>query len=133
MAWIAAALAWFGVTVLRGRRERFVSGSVVAGFIIVALLNIINPDAVIARANIARAQDGRDLDISYLTLLSADAAPTLVSGLSGLSPGTRCTIAEHLDRRAAGRAGSSWRSWSIGRWRADRSVSGIRSVLDECR
>jgi hypothetical protein len=133
MVWIAAALAWFGWTVLRGHRERFVLGSLVAGFMVVAFLNVMNPDAVIARANIARAQQGRELDISYLTRLSADAAPTLVAELTRLVPDARCAIAEHLDSTAARRAGSSWLSWSLGRWRADRAISGIRSVLHECR
>ncbi len=133
MAWIAAALAWFGLTVLRGHRERFVFGSLTAGFLVVGVLNLMNPDAVIARANIERAKEGRELDIGYLSLLSADATPTLASALPELAPDARCTIAEHLEEMAAQRAGSSWRSWSLGRSRADRAMAGISSVLDDCR
>ena len=133
MSWIAASLAVFGLTVLRGRRERFVLGSLVAGFIVVGVLNLMNPDAVIARANIERAKEGRELDISYLSLLSADATPTVAAALPDLPPDVRCSVAEHLAEMSAQRTGSSWRSWSLGRSRADGAMDGVDSILGDCR
>ena len=74
MVWIAAALAWFGVTTLRGHGRRFVFGAIMAGFVVVAVMNVLNPDAMIARTNLARAEQGEQLDAAYLRHLSADAS-----------------------------------------------------------
>jgi hypothetical protein len=125
MVWIAIALGWFGLTVLRRQRHRFVFGALVAGLAVVGAVNVANPDAVIARANIARAARGLDLDVDYITRLSADAAPTLVSALPELDQEVRCAIARHLEEENTLRIGSSWLSWSVGRFRADRAVARV--------
>jgi hypothetical protein len=132
MAWIAAALAWFGATVLRGERHRFVFGAIVAGFVVVGGMNVLNPDAVIARANLAREARGDELDARYLGQLSADAAPVLTAALSSLSADQRCTIARDLAQQHAERQGSDWRSWSLGRSHAEGAFETINSALRAC-
>lgn len=81
MAWLAFVLLWFALTVLRGRRDRFAFGALVAGFAVAFLLNVFSPDAVVARVNIARLEANERFDAYYLTLLSADAAPVLEGSL----------------------------------------------------
>ena len=49
MVWIAAVLLWLAITVLAGRRERFAFGALLAGFATVLFLNVLSPDAVVAR------------------------------------------------------------------------------------
>jgi len=132
MIWIAVALAWFGTTVLRGKRNRFVFGAIVAGFVVVAGLNVLNPDAVIARANLTREARGEELDVHYLGLLSADATPVLTAALGDLSADHRCTIARDLASEHEERQGSDWRSWSLGRSHADGAFETINSALRGC-
>ena len=107
-------------------------GVVVAGLFVVATLNLMNPDGFIARVNITRAAEGKELDVVYLTRLSADAAPTLVAALPDLAPADGCHIAQHLSEERAERIGSSWRSWSLGRSRADKVTANLGSVLRHC-
>ena len=59
MGWLAAVFLWFAATVMAGRRERFAFGAIVAGFLLVIVLSALNPDALIARTNLARAKTGR--------------------------------------------------------------------------
>ncbi len=76
MVWLGVVLVWLAVTVLRvldptgdnlGRR-RFAFGALVTGLALVVALDLINPDALIARTNLARAAAsvGQPLDAEYL-------------------------------------------------------------------
>jgi hypothetical protein len=78
MAWLVVVFGWFAVTVLRGRDARFLIGVLVSAWGCLAALNVGNPAAFVARANIARAEQGKELDVNYLVRLGADAAPALV-------------------------------------------------------
>jgi hypothetical protein len=77
MGWLALVFAWFAVTVLRGRGSRFVAGVLFSGWGTLVALNIADPAGLVARANVARAERGKELDVSYIQSLGADAAPAL--------------------------------------------------------
>jgi hypothetical protein len=77
MLWLGVLTVWFGLTVLRDRREPFVFGMFVTGLIMVFALNAANPDACIVRTNLARAEEGKDVDYGYFPSLSSDAIPAL--------------------------------------------------------
>ncbi|MBE2197636.1 MAG: DUF4173 domain-containing protein, partial [Anaerolinea sp.] len=81
MAWLALTLVWFLLT-LWVRPDRFAIGALLAVVGFVATLNLINPDAFIARQNLDRYASTGDLDVAYLTSLSDDAVPQLVRGLN---------------------------------------------------
>ena len=81
LLWAGATLGWLGVTVLRSRAERFAFGAMVSAFAVLGALNFVNPDAMVVRVNLARAESGQELDVAYLATLSADAAPALASFL----------------------------------------------------
>ena len=132
MTWIALTLCWFGLSVLRGQRERFVAGAAVAGFLVVAGLNVLNPDRTIVRTNVARAVSDKELDASYVTTLSADAAPYLLAALPSLSADDRCTVAQHLVDASAERLGTSWRTWNLGRARASGIADRARPTAARC-
>jgi len=131
MVWVALALLWFGVTALRSQRDRFVFGAIVAGFVVVAAMNVANPDAMIARVNLARAAQGAELDASYLRWLGDDATPALVAGLPALSATDRCAIAGHLAERAGQREGD-WRTWNLGRAGADAAYERFAAMTLDC-
>lgn len=81
MAWLAVTLVWFLLT-LWLRPDRFAIGALLAVMGFVATLNLINPDAFIARQNLDRYARMGDLDVAYLASLSDDAVPQLVRGLN---------------------------------------------------
>jgi len=55
MVWLAIVFAWFGLTILRGRTRDFAAGMTITGFLTLAGLNVVNPEALVARASIDRA------------------------------------------------------------------------------
>lgn len=130
MLWLAALIGWFGVTVLRGRRDRFAFGALIAGFLAVALLHLLNPDATIARVNSDRAANGQRADADYLTRLSDDAVPALAAGLPSAPPAQRCVIAAELLRRWPAIDQADWRVWSLAREQARRAIA---ARLDDLR
>jgi hypothetical protein len=113
IGWLAAVFLWFGITVLRGRRASFALGAVVAGFAATAILNVVNPDALIARTNLDRSR----VDVPYVAGLSDDAVPEMLERLPSLRPGLRRALALELLRRNP--SGGDWRSFNLARSHAD--------------
>jgi hypothetical protein len=129
MGWLAVVLLWFALTVLRGRRRLFAQGALAAGVVLVAALNVCNPDGLIAKVNLGRARVGGRFDARYAAALSADAVPALVAGLSTLS-------AEDQGKMIAGLSGlrqrlerGDWRTWSWSRARARRALEQISPLM----
>jgi len=126
LMWIGAMLLWLAATVLRGRRESFAFGALLSGLAVVVSLFAVNPDAIVARTNVARmeaADTPVPFDVVYATSLSADAVPVLINALPGLPRDVQCRLARRMLRRwPPGRAGSIG-SWN---WSASRAVDSVR-------
>ncbi len=122
MAWLAIVFLWFASTVLCGKRERFVFGALVAAWLVIGYLHLLNPDALIVRTNIGRLSAGRSFDAKYVTSLSADAIPSLTAALPNLSQKDRCLIATRLLKRWPPSAPVDWRSWSWARATAQQAL-----------
>jgi uncharacterized protein DUF4153 len=97
MGWLVLVFGWFAATVLRGRRERFGTGALLAGWLVLACLNLANPDGIIARVNLDRAFAGRPFDVEYAERLSADALPALSRGIPRVESADACTAAWRLN------------------------------------
>jgi hypothetical protein len=123
MGWLVLVFGWFGATVLRGRRERFGMGALLAGWLVLAALNLVNPDGVIAEVNLARAARGRPFDVAYATTLSADALPAWHRALPRLATNEACAAASRLNARWGAELGASGR-WTIALARAPRGRVG---------
>ena len=136
MAWVGVALGWFGMTILRGRRARFGVGLLVISAGWIATLNVIDPEAVVVRVNLARALEGHPFDTQYHARLSADAVPATIAAAEAL-PAAECQDLMHwlstrwsdelmLDR--------DWRSWTLPLDRAERLAGHPEEVLirDHC-
>jgi hypothetical protein len=121
--WLGAVLLCFCATVLRRRRRSFAVGALVAGFAAVAAMNVLNPDALIARTNVARPQ----VDIGYLARLSDDATPTLLRALPSLSSTERRRLAAALLSRSES---GDWRAWNLDRSRASAAIARDRALLE---
>jgi hypothetical protein len=127
MGWLALVIAWFGMTVLRDRRERFIGGALVSAFAVWAGVVAANPDAIITRANVARLERDGKMDARYLSQLGLDAAPMIVAALPRMTEAQACAVKRALahDRQqreaeiADGRR--DWRAWSLAGWRAERA------------
>ena len=125
LIWIGSMLLWFAATVLRGRRDSFAFGALVAGFSTVAVLFVVNPDAIVAATNVARMSSADApvrFDVAYATRLSGDAVPVLIDALPALSPDVQCPLARHLLRRWPPDRERSLRSWSWSAARADEAI-----------
>jgi hypothetical protein len=117
---------WLAATVLRGRRDSFALGTLASGLATVALLFVVNPDAVIARTNVARMASANApvrFDVAYATSLSADAVPVLMDALPALPRDVQCPLARHMLRRWPPARVRSIRSWN---WSAARAGDAVR-------
>jgi Domain of unknown function (DUF4153) len=117
IAWLGVVFVWFGATVLRGRRDSFALGAVIAGFAATAILNMVNPDALIARTNLDRSR----VDVPYVAGLSDDAVPAMLEKLPSLRPDLRRALAFGLLRRSD--EGGDWRSFNLSRSRAEELLA----------
>lgn len=131
LLWLALVLGWLLLTVLRDHAERFVPGAVAAGFLIVAGLHILNPDALIVRTNLARATEDMPFDTYYASRLSADAVPALLDGLDTLPLAQRQALAAHLLWQWGPEKPRDWRTWSRSRAVARQAVTAEVPRLQE--
>jgi len=118
LLWLALVLVWCGVTVLSGRRERFLSGVFLSGALAVLALNAVSPDAFIARVNVERLAQGKGFDAEYAVTLGADAAPVLWGALEKMARLDRRQVENHLLREYGDPERDDWRALSWGLWRA---------------
>lgn len=120
MLWIGSVNVIFLATILRGREAPFAFGSLVSGIAILAALNVSNPEAIIARSQFQKASQGTELDVEYLSGLSADAVPVIMGELAGLGRQEICVLWLGGIGQWAVPANTDWRSWNLARSRAER-------------
>ncbi len=130
MGWIGFVLVWFAFTEVRARFNRFATGAVLAGFAVVAALNVVNPDGLIARANIARAGRGLPFDAEYLSRLSPDAVPTIAARWASLDPDARCVLQAGVLSEAG--PAEDWRGTTWSGTRASRAVRDLDLAEEAC-
>lgn len=124
MLWLTVVFIWFAATVLRGRRPRFAAGAVGASLASIVMLNLLNPDAVIARSNLARVGGSARFDAAYVGGLSADALPVVFAALPSLPAGEQCALRRGLRERWKGNRAD--RDWNLARVRARDEIAEAR-------
>lgn len=135
MLWLAVVFVLFATTVLRDRPRWFVLGAVLAGWATVATLAFINPAGMVVRNHVARALDGKEVDVAYLARLGADAAPALSKALPSLTPEIRCQLAGVLAARGEARERGlpqDWRWWNASARRAFEIGRAVPAELRGC-
>ena len=151
MAWLGFVLVWLSATTLRGRSQCFGPGIVLSALGTLAGLNVVVPDVVVARVNVARsiADVGLPLDSQYLSSLSGEAAEWAVQAILDDARRARATpVDQHPLNRCAtlngllGRWGAispvrasrtqpgAWRSWNAGEAHALRVVARREAELE---
>lgn len=80
MGWLGVLFAIYLVILYRSTDDMrgFAAGTLIVAVGYLFMLNVINMDAVIARENLRRFENGADLDFTYLGTLSADATPEII-------------------------------------------------------
>ena len=134
MTWLGVLLAWFAATVLRGQRSRIRPWQVLTALVALLVLNLVNPDAVIARVNLNRAVQGAPLDTAYLSRLSADAIPTIVKGAMkwrGPSAAPCCGQLETRWGAELAREGPA-STWNFARREAERHMGTVWQAAQRC-
>ena len=131
MAWLALVFAWFAATVLRGWRAPFAFGGIVSAWLVLAALDVMNPEALIARTNLRRLERGERFDVNYVTQLGADATPQLIDAVAMVPEGDRCALVKDLLQR--GHAEHDWRAWNLARARARGALARHMSELEARR
>ncbi len=112
------ALAWAGAF-----RSRNWLGAAVCGLALLwlAAVNVVNPEAVAVRRNIAHAERTGTLDLDYLTDLRADATPELVASLDRVGPDADNVVFALCDDDHSGNP----LAWNWSRQRADDAVADL--------
>ncbi len=131
MAWLGFVLVWFAVTVMRGRRGRFVPGALGVALLVLLALNLLNPAAWIVRVNVARAVAGHSLDAAHVAELGAGGVGTALASMGRLGVSDRCALAGALHRRWAvpGAPGSQW---NVEARRVQARVPDIIAAWEAC-
>lgn len=95
---VVGAAIWMGVvlvmTAIRNLgvgsgRDWLVAGAGLAGLVLVIVANVANPEAFVARHNLARARTGAEVDIGYLATMSDDVVPVIVDAIEAEVDPTR--------------------------------------------
>lgn len=137
MCWLALVFVWFAATVLRGARQRFACGALVAALLVAGALHFLNPDNLIVRTNAALATErGRAFDARYAASLSADAVPALLEALPSSTAGAgerAAAISTVLERWSPPVAATDWRTWNWSRAEAWRAVRAHEASLNDMR
>jgi len=128
MILLIGVFVWFAWTVLRGRRPRFVFGSLMQGLAVLAGLHLLNPDAFIINHNLNRPAAERPFDAKYALTLGGDAVPALLTALPRLNQQDRCVVVHGLLKRWD-KAEVDWRTWNWSRARARSLVRDRASAL----
>jgi hypothetical protein len=126
MAWLCLVLVWFLATVLRGYPNRFAFGALVSAFVLIGMLDVVNPDAVIVRTNATYGHlfDSGRLDERPLASLSADATPALVEALPLLPEPDRAQVTARLLKKHS-TAQADWRTFNLSRWQAAAALAPL--------
>ncbi|MEP7001557.1 MAG: DUF4173 domain-containing protein, partial [bacterium] len=155
MGWLGLVLVWLALTVLRGQGRTFIAGVAVSGLTVLAALNAIAPDAVVAQFNIDRAATAHRLpdgvlDLRHMSELGADAAQVATRATLHAAPlfadGTPLRVAEDEQQCDAAKTllrrwgptseaverqdrDAAWRFWNAGEANAIRYVTAHSAEL----
>lgn len=117
------------------RKQRFFPVAILfAALGFVLTLPLLNVDAFIVRANVARQPADQTFDLQYLATLSPDALPPLVNAYRTVTdPDLRLRLAASIacyDLHNPADSALDWRSWSWPRSQADELVASVVAAPD---
>jgi hypothetical protein len=138
IVWVFGVLVAFALTTQRGRPMHLMRAAIVVTVGWVSLVNVINPEALVVRVNVARAESGASFDAKYHARLSADALPLLLERANRLQLADCAAL--HAELRVwwttrfadPEEGGSDWRSSNLPLIGARRWFAAERSAPTSC-
>ena len=131
MCLMLVVLGCFCLVLLRDRRDYFVGHATVIALAFLVALPISNPDATVARWNLAGETSLVHVDEHYLGSLSLDAYPVLVAFLDENPRVPPCGLISRMETRLFMASGEDWRerSYAVARGQALMNERG-RTVCE---
>ena len=125
--WIGFAFVLLAARLMGvGAGRRWLTPAAVAAALVALLaLDVVNPEAVVVRHNVAHAQRTGRFDAAYLAGLSDDAAPTLVALRSRLAPADRVALQRAVCPGTNGERFHGWAAWNLARDRAGQAFASM--------
>lgn len=122
--WFAVLLLLLGASLLGAGHQRswFPGAALLSLLLFIAGFTAINPEAYVARYDVARA-NGASLDVAYLASLSDDAVPDLVASLPSLDAPKAASLRQALCARSGDYV--TWSTWTLSQARASASLATI--------
>ncbi|NRB37962.1 MAG: DUF4173 domain-containing protein [Pseudomonadales bacterium] len=121
MCFIVSCLLIFVATVLAGARQRFIISVCLSALMFIAVLNLINPDATIAKSNIAKLESGQHIDKFYLSQLSMDALPVVSQHAINNDAELACKLLKRF-------AYTTQRDWQEQSWFYQRHLDSMKAL-----
>ncbi|MFN8553063.1 MAG: DUF4173 domain-containing protein [Candidatus Obscuribacterales bacterium] len=120
----------FSATVLAGKRSKFAFAASIAAFVVVAIMQFVNPDRIIVAANIDNALRGKPFDAKYALSLSNDATAYLAQNIHKLPFDAQKEIATSLLAQEHGAWHYDMRSFNFARFEAFNAVQRNLPLLN---
>ncbi len=133
IGWLAVLFVLLLVHLIRQEREQqFAFRVFLSAIAFLALLNFLNPEALIAHQNIQRFTRTGKLDVDYLTSLTDDATPEISGLLNNKSRVVSQTVAHDLyyKKQSIENQARSWQSFNISR---NRSIKVLHKNSDQLK
>jgi hypothetical protein len=137
MLWLAAVCGLFLMALLAERRQWLTFGTFVAALLGLGGMSVLNPDRFIAEQNLARYVNGRPLDASHLTDLSADATPVVLRALDEASARGDTIVHDALGsglwrqlQVMDAATAAPWPAWNFARAQAHVALASRRDELE---
>ncbi|WP_163831976.1 DUF4153 domain-containing protein [Spartinivicinus ruber] len=130
LLFIMSIFICYAATVLRQKRGAFVLWSSSAALSFILVLNIINPDALIAKANLENKFSNIRPDTSYLSSLSEDAYPVIADYIQENSTKNWCNLLVQFNYRLQDYQNASWQQWNRSRDQAQQVVASLSEKQD---
>lgn len=118
MLFLIASIVLFYRLVLRNKSQHYLPAILCIALATIALLNIINPNKVIAQYNIGNTHNSSSR-VQELKDLGLDAIPYQLN-TQDISP-MRCSDIAYYENRL--NSPYNWRKWSIADWRARKAIN----------
>ncbi len=138
MIWLGVLLSAVLVLEVLRRQRLFPLVALLALVGFAVTLALINVDGSIVRQNVARAPQGKGLDVAYLATLSPDSVPALAAAFESPDlPGlTRDEVGAVLVCRlhsVSQPTSGDWRSFNLSAWGAVQDMARLRNLLQSYR
>ncbi|HKY76261.1 MAG TPA: DUF4173 domain-containing protein [Acidimicrobiia bacterium] len=119
VGWTGVSLLLLGAWILKGGgRAWFPTAAVAAGLVVILALNIVNPEAVVVRRNVALAEETGRFDPGYVLWLSDDAVPEMVRTLPRLPATVQANLLSVICSSPP-RTTRGWAAWNAAHRAAD--------------